>query len=322
MELNLKTSSEKCEEEKETRRKRSKNIYSFGVRYLDVAIGGIFKNDLIIIGAPPGTGKTELVTHIASQSAQDGCRVVLFALEAENCEIESRIKFKIAKNLYYDDNSLSKKKMSNISYRRWYMNLLPFDFEKYEEKAEIIFKEKLKNLTTFYREENFNVNDFQKILLAVKENFDLVIIDHLNYFDTEGKNENREVSDIVKKIRDLALLTGLPIILVAHLKKPDKRFRSIVPELDDFHGTSDIGKVATKAIIIAPDYSVLNPMKLGTFFRIAKFRVDGSPTRYIARCDFNIETNSYEHHFDLGHLSEDGKEFKPIDVEKIPLWAK
>lgn len=140
---------------------------------------------------------------------------------------------------------------------------------------------------------------------------------------TFPEGENKAVTDIVKRIRDLALLSSLPIILVAHIKKADKKFRTVVPEIDDFHGTSNISKIATKAILLSPDREgPVDPKRFSTFFRVAKYRVDGSVSRYIARCIFNIETNRYEDNFDLGTSCEDGKGFSPLEGKHLwPSWA-
>jgi len=315
--------AERSRKEKELRNTRCQNMLSFGVRFLDRALEGIASNDLILVGAPTGSGKTELVTHIGAFNALSGKRVLFFPLEAEDCEIESRIKFKLSAQLYYKDTNPSKNKIRDLSYRNWYHNRLGEAFKVYEEKADESFNQYFKTFRTVYRKKEFKIDDLQRHLMLYKEDTDLVIVDHLNYFDFDESNENKAVSEIVKKIRDLALISSLPIILVAHIKKPDKRFKTLVPEIDDFHGTSNISKIATKAILLSPDPSGTNdPTKFGTFFRVAKYRVDGSVSRYIGRCIFNIQTNKYEDDFVLGSLSHDGKSFEAIaDKNLFPSWA-
>ena len=63
----------------------------FGIKYLDAALHGIKPNDLILIGASSGAGKTELCTHIAKTNAKLGKRVRYIALEAEKNEIETTL---------------------------------------------------------------------------------------------------------------------------------------------------------------------------------------------------------------------------------------
>ena len=317
------TIEERSQREKQLREARSHNLLDFGVKFLNCALEGIARNDLIIIGAPTGTGKTELVTHIGAYNAWKNKRILFFPLEAEECEIESRIKFKLAAQCYFHDQRPDKVVIRALNYRNWYHNKLGEAFAPYEAQAEERFKKSFKTFRTIYRKTEFKIEDLQKHLLLFKDETDLVIVDHLNYFDTDEPNENKAVTDIVKRIRDLALLSSLPIILVAHIKKADKKFRTVVPEIDDFHGTSNISKIATKAILLSPDREgPVDPKRFSTFFRVAKYRVDGSVSRYIARCVFNIETNRYEDNFDLGTSCEDGKGFSPLEGKHLwPSWA-
>ena len=44
------------------------NKLSFGVKFLDAALGGILPDDLVLIGAPSGVGKTGFVTNLAAAS--------------------------------------------------------------------------------------------------------------------------------------------------------------------------------------------------------------------------------------------------------------
>ena len=314
---------ERSSRERVLRKSRADRLLKFGVSFLDRALEGIAPNDLIRTGAPPGTGKTELVTHIAGFNSLSGKRVLFFPLEAEECEIESRIKFKLAAQIYYNDTRPEKVHIKDVTYRNWYHNKLGPSFDEYEFKAEERFQKYFQTFRTVYRKNEFKVDDLQRHLMLFKEETDLVIIDHLHYFDFDDPNENKAITEIVKRIRDLALISSKPIILVAHIKKPDKRFSSLVPDLDEFHGTSNITKIATKAILLAPDPEApTDPKRFETYFRAAKFRVDGSVKRYLGKCYFNIETNKYDEDFQLGTLTKDGKAFEAItDKSRFPNWA-
>ena len=152
---------ERCRRERELRKARSGRLLAFGVEYLDRALDGIAPNDLIIIGAPTGTGKTELVTHIAGTNAHTGRRVLFFPLEAEEGEIESRIKFKIATQLYYRNTDPNKTIVPDISYRNWYLNKLGKAFDVYEQQADQILARNFKTFKTIYRTgRDFKVQDF------------------------------------------------------------------------------------------------------------------------------------------------------------------
>ena len=56
---------------------------------------------------------------------------------------------------------------------------------------------------------------------------------------------------------DLEIITDTPSLRRNYgnnvLSQTDKKYKTLVPEIDDFHGTSNISKIATKAILLAPD---------------------------------------------------------------------
>ena len=83
---------------RETKQKFARDRLTFGIDFLNDVTGGIFKNDVIVISAHTGIGKTDLSTIIAQHNALEGRNVYYFALEAFQYEIELRIAFKIAKH--------------------------------------------------------------------------------------------------------------------------------------------------------------------------------------------------------------------------------
>lgn len=307
----------------ESNYKRAEASLEFGVNFLDRALDRILTSDLILIGARSGSGKTEMVTHIARHNALMGQRVFFFALEADEFEIENRILFPMAVEKYYKDPNHSH---TSISYPKFVLNQLGEPFEKYVDEAIEEARKKYKTLFTFYRKEtNFGINDFILALEKIKDFADLIIVDHINYFDLETENENREVSEIVKTIRDIALLTKIPIILVAHFRKKDKGAKELIPDLDDFHGTSNLAKMCTKAVIIEPKFDTdsINPLVWATYIRCAKYRLCSARTRFVGLCYFSLETNTYDKLFKLGRLVKGGSEFEEItNSDLIPAWAK
>lgn len=317
----LKKFSERILEEREQR--KAPSCLSFGVPFLDEAAGGIYNNDLIIFGAKTGAGKTQLATSVAVANAAAGRRVHLFALEAEPLEIERRVKYQILSECFF---KTLRKDLPHVylNYLDWHYGKLDATLGHIEPEIEIILKDLYPGLWTFYRQGEFTINDFEKQVLAIQEQTDLIILDHLHYFDFDDDNENRAMKAAVKKIRDLALLTGKPVILIAHLRKSDRRQKQLVPGVDEFHGSSDITKIATKVITLAPCLDSQSQANCWpTYMRVAKCRVDGSRTRYTGLVGFNTDTMSYERPYFLGRLSAAEDEFTPISsFSDMPLWAK
>ena len=72
---------------------KKNDLCSYGVPCLDHALGGIYKNDLVVVGADSGVGKSELVLNIAKYNASRGKRVVLYYLEGGHTEAMRRMKW-------------------------------------------------------------------------------------------------------------------------------------------------------------------------------------------------------------------------------------
>jgi len=291
-------------------------LLSYGVSYLDEALIGILKSDLILVTAESGAGKTQFVTNIAMANIMRGKRVHMIALEARQHEIEARIKFSRLATAYYEDPTLNDKRqhLRYINYIRGrYNELLRPYFGLLKATGE------MKNLKTYYREKSFNVEDMSTLIRTIKHETDLIIIDHVHYLDYDEEQQNQALKLIAKETRDLALITGKPIILVAHIRKQDLKNKTLAPHREDIHGSSDLGKIAT-AVITLGRGAPASTSKFRTYVRIAKSRDDGSLENYVAECLFDIKKLSYDKKYKVGYLSRDGKKLVPI--EKKPDWMK
>lgn len=290
----------------------------YGVKYLDLATGGIRKNDLIIIGGRSGCGKTELASHIALANVLQDRTVHYLALEAEQDEIYNRLLYKIIKKLYYNDGN-----KEPFLYRDWMNGSYDLMLRKYNTEANNIISKKYNKLNVFYRRETeFGALEMQILINSISVETDLIIIDHLHYIDLESEKENIAMKQLVKTIRDLALVNGKPIILIAHLRKKSFQDKSLVPDLEEFHGSSDITKIATQVITLSANGSNSNS-EYNTLFKVCKCRVDGSAMRYIGQQVFDIKINDYADSYTVARAEDCTKEFTPITNEiDLPLWGK
>jgi RecA/RadA recombinase len=291
---------------------------TFGVKFLDDALGGILKRDLILVGAKTGVGKTSLATIAALANCRAGKRVHYFALEAEEREIERRMKFQIIAARYYAGGY----QRPHIRYLDWYRGKLQSELGQYEREADVELRQLVGNLLTFYRIESFTSDDFAQQMEAIKDETDLAILDHLHYVDADDKDENRAMKRTVKQIRDSALRSGKPVLVVAHVRKGDRRNEQLVPGIEDFHGSSDISKIATKAIMLAPAYEVDtgSPFLWSTYMQISKCRQESALTRYVAQLTFDTRKDSYMPEYVLGKLTSGGTAFSDIAMNDWPRW--
>jgi len=297
----------------------------FGVSFLDEALLGIQKNDLILLGAPSGAGKTELATHIAYTNALQKKKVVYFALEAEKYEIELRATYKQKALSYYRAGG-----KEYTSFDTWMQGKCG-----HIDSDEQVVSPIAKNyLTTRYVNGTYSIDNFLLDYTEIVNSSDLVILDHIHYFDLETTNENKEYKEIIKKIRTEVLEYGKPIIVISHIKKRDRRFPTLAPDQEDFHGTSDLVKIATKVISISPqyDFQIFQHMPGGaevhvqadnfTFMRVAKNRRNGSVCRYISATKYDHRTNAYHQSYYLGTQKTKDKQTIFLTEESSPQWAK
>lgn len=298
-------------------------ILTFGVRWLDVSLGGFFPSDVVLLGGASGQGKTELARLIAQANAHLGRRVHYFALEADPREIERRAKYSVLAerilsrmggSLYYE----------RLNYLDWYAGRIDDITGPYEDDADAQVGLLLRNLFTRYLDrEHFGIADFERAVLQLGDDTDLIILDHFHYLDF-GDQENRAAKDAMKRIRALALTTGKPILVVAHIRKAERGGKRLIPILDDFHGSSDVMKMATKAIILAPasDRQNTQPHLWKTYLSAGKCRVEGGRARYAACVVFDARRRSYDEEFVLGTVSPSGDKFLEVETSRMPPWAR
>jgi hypothetical protein len=202
-------------------------------------------------------------------------------------------------------------------------NLVQFHEEAVDEEI----KKTGKYLNVLYSDKELKFFDIRKQIMLVKNYADLFIIDHLHYigFEENKYGENQQMKELVHQLHDLSLYIGVPVIAIAHLRKSSKQFKTLVPDMEDFHGSSELFKVATKVITFAlgqRSTAVSKSYFSPTYFRIDKCRISGAATRYLGRINYNFRTNDYEQNYDLGKLSLDETKFELLEINDYPSRLK
>jgi replicative DNA helicase len=324
-------SSERILNERAERMEQAKKVLRYGNGFLDDALGGIIPNDLIVLGAATGSGKTQMATSISLENSLaggedgNGVPVHYFALEAEEGEIERRIKFGLVSAAFHSEHKESR---LNVGYGDWRMGKLDKLLGPYEERMAATLAASVKNLNTLYRTSgSFDMNSLENHLLDVVTESRLIVVDHLHYIDTEGDDENRGYKRVVKLVRDIVLHYHVPVILIAHLRKKQggRNQHTIMPVIDDFHGTSDVPKISTTCIMMAPayDHAVNHSWQYPTYIAAVKSRLEGSRMRYAGLVNFDSRTSRYEHAYRLAKMSElqQNGSFEDLIGNQIPAWA-
>lgn len=297
-------------------------VTPYGISFLDDALVGIFPNDLIVLGAKTGRGKTELMTIFALNQSSLGRRVTFFALEADRWEIQRRIKYKQLVKTFYE-NGLDRQ-IPIPRFVEWLATGYDADMDKVETLLDKDLGMKTNDLKIIYTEARYSLKQFIESIEGAADDTDLFIIDHLHYFDVGSKTESESIKEIIHTIRDFSIKQSKPVILISHLRKTEKKVLSPIPDLDDFHGHSDISKVCTTAIIIAPAEipEIASHNAYLTYFHIAKARKASENIPYVGILGYDKNTGSYRdiYYVAKNRLIEGPELIK--NAKDIPKWFK
>jgi len=291
------------------------DLLTTGVRLLDAGFMGIAKDDLLLIGAETGCGKTELASMIAKANAKKGKHIHMFVLEESEGSIERRTMFREKARKYFDDPARLPTG-GQVTFKQWRYGKFDKHMAKYNMEEEFKYAD---NVHIYYKKQDFTADRLIQMCLGIAGKTDLIILDHIHYVDIEDQNENRGMKHIMATARDLVLRLKIPMVIIAHLRKKDNKVKKLVPDIDDFHGTSDLTKIATKCVTLGPGEQ-FTPGRFSTYFRMCKDRDDGTLRRYVGQCIFNTAMGAYENKFKIGIAN--GSSFEELAEENQPWWWK
>lgn len=293
-------------------------LYQTGLSFIDEPLRGIMETETILIGADSGYGKTELASILSMNIAAQGVKTLFIALECYDGEIEDRRKFpQISSKVW-------KEKQEVIYQKDWICGLYP-EYEHYEK--EIILDDNLKgNLFIRYRmngedyTEKTLTSDLDKVLKRKEIKF--CIIDHIHHFDMENVySENIEMKNLIKKICNMSQMHHVPIIIFGQFKKKNMSNSTLVPDYDEFFGTSELYKNVSAVITMAPDFEAeANELEFPTLFRICKGRGGTQLKKYAFGAIYDAINKCYKKDYYLYQLLKGGT--KKEDVTRRPSWCK
>jgi replicative DNA helicase len=298
----------------------AKNIIRTGIEYWDDCTSGIWPNDFIVLTAKSGSGKSEIASLLAQNISAQDKQVLYFALESYPGEIVDRMLYRELGKIVFN------KYKRYINYKDFLKAKYDSEFLKEMKEATALTQTKREKMYVYYREGKTYIKDLMEVVERfystdqIKNTADLIIIDHLAYFDFDDEREYKAIKKAIRELRDLTTREKVPVILVAHLRKSNKMVKELVPDIEEIQGASEIFKEATQVITIAPHYEMNEGHRFATLFRIGKFRIEGSVKRYVGVHMFNSVFNEYEPNYNIFTTSFDEKELVP--VTDLPYWAK
>jgi len=309
---------ERMHGERDRRRALAARALDYPIALFADFFEALLPHDLFLLGAGTGLGKTQLALSMAAAVARKDLRAHYFALEAERDELERRTKYSlICDELFRTGHP----RAGEMRYVSWYLGRCDDICGHLEAWADRRIEAELSTLYTFYRGRDFAAEQLARMVIEHADETDLFVLDHLHYVDDDGaEDENRSVTDLIKTVRDLGLVVGKPFVLVAHLRKKDERAHKLVPELGDFHGSSNITKVCTQVVTLERAWDV-EPAKWWlspTYAAIKKDRREGAPP-FVALMTYDLRTRTYRDEYTLGRAK--GRKWTELAMGDVPRWA-
>jgi len=229
-----------------------------GLTDLDDRLGGLHKQDLIIIAGRPSMGKTALATNIAFNASLNikknnlKTSVAFFSLEMSSEQLSTRI---LAEQSRVKSNDIRRGKINQD------------DFERFIEAS--------KNLEML----PLHIDDTPAITISAlsnrarrlkrKEGLDLIVIDYIQLMKSSGyRNEGRvlEIAEITQGLKALAKELDVPVLALSQLSRQVEQREDKKPQLSDLRESGSIEQDADVVMFVFREQYYLEKQepKLGT----------------------------------------------------------
>ena len=213
-----------------------------GLTDLDSRLGGMHKQDLIIIAGRPSMGKTALATNIAFHAAKNiqkkGLKssVAFFSLEMSSEQLSTRI---LSEQSRIRSNDIRRGKVSEK------------EFEKFIETSKNIFELPL------YIDETpaITIAAISNRSRRIKRLFglDLIVVDYIQLMQaSRGREYNRvqEISEITQGLKALAKELNVPVLALSQLSRAVEQRDDKKPQLSDLRESGSIEQDADVVMFV------------------------------------------------------------------------
>ena len=220
-----------------------------GIYDLDSMICGLHKQELTIIGARPGVGKTTLALQIAEKIARNDKNVLFVSLEMS-------------------DNQLIQKMIARTGNVKSYrMRMGTIEDEDWTKISNAIGK-----LSDLKFNTNSKIRTIQKLELEARKlknrgKLDLLIIDYIQLLKSKDKFNSREqeVADISRRLKLMSLELDIPVVALCQL---NRNASNNEPGLSDLRESGSLEQDADNVIFLHQENNENNIVTL----KVAKQR--------------------------------------------------
>jgi len=213
-----------------------------GLTDLDSRLGGLHKQDLVIIAGRPSMGKTALATNIAFHAAKNiekkesKSTIAFFSLEMSSEQLSTRI---LSEQSRIRSNDIRRGKVSEK------------EFEQFIETS--------KNIS----ELPLYIDETPAITIAAISNrsrrikrlfgLELIVVDYIQLMKSSGKKEyNRvqEISEITQGLKALAKELNVPVLALSQLSRAVEQRDDKKPQLADLRESGSIEQDADVVMFV------------------------------------------------------------------------
>lgn len=276
-----------------------------GFKYLDKLITGFKSEQLIILAARPGVGKSALALNIAYNIAKRGDQVGIVSLEMSTDELVTRLIATESKIQGQDlqNGHLTEKEIGLLGQHIDKLNNLKICVDDSPSSSWAAIKSKSRQLKRLNK-------------------LDILIVDYLqliNLGEGNKKNKYEEVTEISRGFKMLAKELHIPVILLSQLSRQVEQRTGAdkEPKLSDLRDSGAIEQDANVVMMLERNVSSEDPEDI----KIAKLyiRKNRGGSCGIVDLDFDASITTFKDpDYSKRIYVSDKPEKKPIKVKTVP----
>lgn len=220
---------------------------STGYPAIDRVLGGMRKQEYILLAARPSIGKTALAINVAENLLAKNKSIAFFSYEMSKNQLVERL----LKGLALVDSKRINKERIPGSKKNYEMN--PKDWRKISSAANYLSK---KNLS-IDDDPNKTVPEMLSMCRKLKreKGLDLVIIDYLQKVKTNEKGTKREKLEYVSnEVKNMAKALDVPVIAISSLSRKNEERNVKIPQLSDLRESGQLEFDADVIMFLHRDY--------------------------------------------------------------------
>lgn len=193
----------------------------------DRMTGGLQPSDLVIVAGRPSMGKTAFALAIAQKAAEDDKSVVIFSLEMSPNQLATRMLCGAAEipSQSFRNGVLSQEQWTRAHEASSHLSNLPIRIDRRTNPTAVAIRRECRRLKR-------------------SVGLDLIVIDYLQLVsvDSGRRSESRtqEVTDITRKIKDLARELQVPVVLLSQLSRAVEKRDNKRPVMSDLYESGGI----------------------------------------------------------------------------------